>query len=325
MSRASEVSTGQRLPLKILVSLVVGVVGYLIAQLVDRTSTQQTILLSLGISFFVAGIAFVVQFLYDVEKQLDSMANAYQGHARTNEERINEGFKKINAATQLFGLVEASELNTDEMTQLVRNATQVKSSPPLVFEFAQAEITRLSEMLKTLSDGEEITYEGEDRDWLLGLTRVAAATIDATSLTTVDAGASFIDGGLWESDLGHRYMEAQQNAIRRGVRIRRIFILVDHSTEFLNDPKFQSVCRHHKEIGIAVKILDSSRIASIRHSTPFVDFIIFDSVLAYQTTPAGGPRTRPEIVDTRLITKQGTVQARIQRFQELWNEASEIP
>src|SRR5690606_6212785 len=116
-------------------------------------------------------------------------------HALT-QALIREEITKVSAATELFGAVEASALRTDVVTQLVRNATSVKrAETPLVFEFAQAEINRLSGYLRDLGQQADVVYDGEDRDWMLGLTRAASESIDATSLTTVDAGGrGSVDG-----------------------------------------------------------------------------------------------------------------------------------
>jgi hypothetical protein len=322
VSLNAKLQRGQRIPVKVLVSVLFGVVGYGASQAVDSSNVH--LVLGLAVSLFIAGIAFVVQFLYDVEKRREEMETEYEARAGETEQRITNGFTKINQATELFGLVEASALKTDAMTQLVRNSTRIESSPALVFEFAQAEIARLSEMLKTLGEGGDVTYEGEDRDWLLGLAKTATSTIDATSLTTVDAGGKgFVDGGLWSSDLGQRYLDAQRDAIRRNVAIRRIFIM--DRPELVDDPDFLSICRFHEAIGIQVKIFDPSAVASVRRDSLF-DFVIFDSVLSYQTTPASrvGDNSRPVIISTRLVTHQSAVQDRIQRFQDLWREAQGI-
>ena len=50
-------------------------------------------------------------------------------------------------------------------------------------------------------------------------------SIDAISLSTVDAGVLGLDGALWTSDLGQRYLELQREATIRNVRIRRIFVV----------------------------------------------------------------------------------------------------
>jgi hypothetical protein len=304
------------IPIKVLVAILFGVLGFGASLLVD--SSRLHVVFGLSVSLFVAGIAFIVQFLYEVEKRLERMETAYSDQAEVTAERVTDGFKKINEATELFALVEASALKTDAMTQLVRNSTRIEASPVLVFDFAQAEVSRLSDMLKTLSDGADVTYEGEDRDWMLGLTRASRSSIDATSLTTVDAGGrGFVDGGLWASDLGQRYLDAQSDAIRRGVVIRRLFIM--DRPELLTDPDFVNVCAAHRDTGIQVRILDPSRIAGTRRDSLF-DFIVFDGVLSYQATPASrvGDRSRPVIVNTQLITRLAAVADRVQRFNDLW-------
>ncbi len=75
----------------------------------------------------------------------------------------------------------------------------------------------MTSFVRQLPGGTEIAYDGEDREWMLGLTAEASRSIDAISLSTVDAGIRGFDGGLWTSDLGTRYLELQHEAIARGV------------------------------------------------------------------------------------------------------------
>src|SRR5262249_36495681 len=161
---------------------------------------------------------------------------------------------------ELFRLIEESELGKELIVQLLRHATSIsQDSPPLIYKFAEAEISRLSRYLKDLGQGADLTYDGEDRDWLLGLTRVASKTIAATSLSTVDGwGNGLVDGGLWTSDLGVHYLEAQREAIRRGVEIRRLFI-VDRP-DLPSNPDFTSILKLHTEIGVRVRILRSNQV-----------------------------------------------------------------
>ena len=163
-------------------------------------------------------------------------------------------------------------------------------------------------------------YEGEDRDWILGLTRHAASTIDAISLTTVDAG---IDGGLWMTDLGQRYLQTQQEAVHRGVKIRRIFVTDRASAA--EDRDFQYVCGVHSRMGIEIRVLDAADAPGTRANTMF-DFIVFDDSLSYESTPASVPgRSRqPIIINTRLVQDRERVEDRVRRFQELWTAAQEI-
>jgi hypothetical protein len=181
----------------------------------------------------------------------------------------------------------------------------------------------LSGYLKILGQGGDLNYEGEDRDWLLGLTQVATKSIDATSLTTIDAGGrGFIDGGLWTSDLGQRYLEAQHEAIeKRKVEIRRIFI-VDRR-ELQNHPELNAVMRQHAEIGVQVKTLRPEIMSTRRAS--LVDFIVFDGVLSYQVAPASRiEENRPIIAMTTLMTNPSRVQDRIARFRDLWEAAQDF-
>jgi hypothetical protein len=333
---------------KIVVSLLLGGAAFLISSAIDSGVGNQTIL-SIGVSVFVSGLVLLIQFLVDVDHRLDALTREVRDlvgrldeHSQTvqkmiatefaaiNQQTKNEfvkiqgQFTKINEATELFGLVEASALKTDAMTQLVKHATTIeRGNPPTVFEFAQEEIARLSRYLKALGLGADVTYEGEDRDWLLGLAAVASHTIDATSLTTVDAGGrGFVDGGLWTSDLGRRYLEAQKEAIERGVTIRRIFII--DRRDLQNHDDFIKVLEEHIKIGVNVRILDP-RTLTFSRQTSVADFIVIDGVLVYRSTVITRVEegSHPVIDSTRLVTNRDEVVDRIVRFRELWTAADE--
>jgi hypothetical protein len=336
--RKGRTSTRTRLITKIIVSLLLGLIAFLLAQVLDNKGGASGLVLGIGGSVFVSGVAFVAQFLIDVADRLDALGyriddlgsnlaraeNIIERRHAENQEMINSGFLRINTATELFGAVEASALKTDAMTQLVKNSTSVgKGKPSLVFDFAQAEIGRLSGYLKDLGQGGDVTYEGEDRDWLLGLTRVAAVTIDATSLSTVDAGGrGFVDGGLWNSDLGQQYLDAQREAIARGVAVRRIFI-VDRPELEINDD-FIGVIREHTKIGVQVRTLKPDDLAGTRRSS-LIDFIVIDGVLSYQATPASrSPGRPPTIASTTLVTNPVRIAERIERYKALWAAAAPV-
>jgi hypothetical protein len=309
---------------KIAVAVMFGLGAFALSQTLDARTEGQT-LLAIGTSVFVSGIAFVVQFLLDVEARIevlqDSMRQVeerYEHHSQEIARMTREQFEKINDATELFGAVEASALRIDRVTQLVRDATTVaRDRDSLVSRFAQSEIVRLSGYLKDLGQQAAVAYEGEDRDWLLGLTRAAVKTIDATSLTTTDAGGrSFMDGGLWTGDLGQKYLVAQHTAGRRQVKIRRIFIF--DRPEFKDDKDLVNILRQHIAAGVEVRTLTPSR-----DHYSFTDFIVFDGELCYQTQPASPfGDSRPIIASTVLITAPDRVQARIAHFEELWKEAT---
>jgi hypothetical protein len=321
---------GSRLIGKIAVSVMFGVIAFLLAQGLDA-QVGTPVILGVGASVFVSGVAFLTQFLIDVEVRIDtvestlrSVEDRYEYHNRDTRRMITGEFTKINAATELFGAVEASALRTDAVTQLVKNSTGVtRDTPSLVFDFAQAEIMRLSGYLKVLGHAGDVVYEGEDRDWLLGLTRVASMTIDATSLTTVDAGGrGFVDGGLWNSDLGQRYLEVQRDAIKKGVVIRRIFII--DRPELQEDADFVNILKQHVDIGVTVRTLMADDIAATRRAS-LIDFIVIDGVLSYQATPASRVANRPPtIATTTLVTDGDRVAERIARYEDLWVNADPL-
>ncbi len=313
----------QNLSRKILITLAGGAVAFLAASLISALAFQ------VATSVFVSGVLFVTLYLIEVDHRLVQTETSQRIHAEITHRLIDEGiadikggFTKINEATALFGLVEASALRTDGMTQLVRHSTQIDvNAAPLVFNFAQTEIARLSELLRELGNGSDVVYEGEDRDWMLGLTRNAVSSIDAISLTTVDAG---IDGGLWMSDLGQRYLQTQQEAARRGVTIRRIFVA--DKPEIIDQVEFLDVCYLHQRMGIQVKALDAAAAPGTIANTMF-DFIIYDGSISYESTPASvntGRTRQPIIINTRLVLQQHRVLDRIQRFHELWACARSI-
>lgn len=302
-------TTENRTLRKILVSLGIGALAYFLTNILTNVFSEPEIL-ALTMSVFFGGVTLVTQFLTDFEHRLGA---------------VETGFAKINEATELFALVEASALRTDAVLQLVRHSTQIDpTSPPLIHRFAQAEISRMSEFLKELGEGGNVSYEGEDRDWMLALASNAERSIDATSLTTVDAGGKgFVDGGLWSSDLGQRYLEVQRHAMDKGVKIRRVFIL--DRPDLAADPDFLAACQDQRDMGIHVRVLDSSAVPGIRRSSLF-DFVLFDEVISYEVTPASrlGDTARPAIVTTRLELRPLRVKDRIQRFKDLWSSAREI-
>jgi hypothetical protein len=303
---------------KVLVSLAIGGLAYGITEL-----TGQPEIWSLTLSVFVGGVTLVIQFLMEFEARLARVETAKERHSARIEQMVEEGFARISEATELFSLVEASALRTDAITQLVRHATQIRTSAPtLVPNLALAEIDRVSEFLKGLSEGVSVTYEGEDRDWLLALTRLADSTIDATSLTTVDARGT--DGGLWTSDLGHRYLEAQQAAVRRGVKIRRVFIIL-HPADPATYAGLTDACKLQQQFGVEPRVLDWDAIPPTLRDAMY-DFVLFDEAVSYETTTASQMEdpARPTILNTRLELRPDRVDGRVQRFKALWESADAV-
>lgn len=304
---------------KVLITTFTGGLAYLIT----NTSGESQIW-SITLSTFIGSVVLVIQFLIDFENRLGTVEETHNRHAESMERLVNDGFTKISEATELFGLIEASPLGTEVMLQLVRHSVRIQpGTPSLVFDFAQSEITRMAEFMKELSGGAEVTYDGEDRDWLLALARNARSTIDATSFSTWGGGTGVVDEGLWKSDLGQRYLEAQRDAVDRGVVIRRLFIM--DSPGLSSDAEVLKACAAQREIGVQVRILDPSAIPAKRRSQ-LLDFIIFDRVVCYELTsaPRIGWDGSTVIANTRLVLTPHRVAERAQGFKDLWASAQEF-
>lgn len=306
---------------RIFFTLLIGGLAYLVTNIVDSEQSQAW---GIIVSLFIGGVTLVVQFMADFDHRLESVEEKQETHLTEIQSLVKDGFTKINEATTLFQAVEASAMQTDAIIRLVRYSTQIEPcAPPLIHGFAQSQINRTSQFLKELSEGGQVCYDGEDRDWMLGLTMQSQATIDATSLSTVDAGGKSYDGGLWTSDLGQRYLERQREAIHRGVVIRRVFILdsVGQTTE----PDFLRIYQRQQDLGIQTRVLDRSTIPHALKNLLF-DFIVFDGVVSYEVTPASRVEDtmRPIIVKTNLALRPERVKERMQRFEELWDAAQKF-
>ncbi|MEN3304459.1 MAG: hypothetical protein V7603_661 [Micromonosporaceae bacterium] len=295
--------------------------AYLITSLVDKPNIA-----GFTLSILIGGVILIVQFLNDFDTRLRAVEREQLVHMKNIEQMVESGFHKINEATELFALVETSTIRPDDVTALVRHSTRINpSAPPLVQSLAHAQIRRTSDLLKELSEGADVIYEGEDREWLLGLTDYANSTIDAVSLTTVDAGSEGLleGGGLWTSDLGQRYLEAQRQAAQRGVTVRRILVLDQPTLE--NDAGLQHLSELHKAAGIAVRVLEPASVPRTRRHA-LLDFIVFDNVISYETTRASSidSSAKAIIATTRLVLRSSLVRERIRWFDDLWTSAKEI-
>jgi hypothetical protein len=340
-----------RVTRKILVTLLTGGLAYLVTNAV-----QDDQLAAIALSAFFGGSALIVQFMVDMDDRLDNLereqtvrldglerrqtnrlealesqqearlrALAAAQDARNGEVRdlVQQSYSKISRATRLFELVEASALRTDAVIQLVQHSTQIGPDvPPLVSRVAQEEIERISRFLKELGDGTVTSYEGEDRDWLLTLALNAKVSIDATSLNTVDARGRGLDSSFWQSDLGQRYLEVQRHRVSHDrIKVRRLFI-VDRGAG-TPGPDFLDICRLQARMGIEVRILNAAEL-ELPLKTKLLDFILFDNIISYETTPAYRVEKawQPEIVKTELQLKPRTVEERVERYRDLWERAT---
>ncbi|GAA3213825.1 DUF6879 family protein [Actinocorallia longicatena] len=270
------------------------------------------------LSVLIGSVVLVVQFIWEFEKRVESMEMRLARHHESTTRLVQEGFSKISEATELYGLVEESVMHTHEITNLVRNSTRIKGAPDLIFAMAQSEIGRVSRFLKELGDGSMVFYDGEDRDWMLALTRQASRSLDAVSLGMVDAGVEG-HGGFWMTDLGRRYLDYQKEAVKRGVRVRRVFVL-DRTDDAYGDGQFSRLCALQEQMGIEVRLLNPSMVAGTPQQ--MFDIILFDGTVSYEVNSAAWlPDHRPTFLTTRLALDPEAIEQRSRHFNALWDSA----
>jgi hypothetical protein len=271
-------------------------------------SGRDSLLLTVVVTFGFALIFFIV----DTEMRISAV-----------DERMSEGFSKIGRSAELSSMIEQSALDTAVLTDFLETAGRAGGRvSPLVRRLARQEIERVTSFVRQLPAGSEITYDGEDRDWLLGLTREAEHAVDAISLSTVDAGMRGFDGGLWTRDLGPRYLELQREAVARNVRIRRIFVFENEN--LARDETFLRITQMQRDVGVEIRMLDHQLIPDWMQSMIF-DFILFDGEVSYETTPAttfSAGQSRPAIVRTVLSPVPARVGDLKGQFERLWEAAN---
>jgi hypothetical protein len=265
-------------------------------------------------------VALVVQFLMEFERRLAGVEAGLADAVGRIRETVRQGFAKVNDATELVTQMETAGVRPDAVTRLVKHAAGISPhAPPLVRDFVQLEVDRLSELLRGLKL-HEATYDGEDQDWLLNLTRCAAHTIDAISIPEVDAAGNTYHS-FWQSHLGRRYLDVQRQAIHRGVHIRRVF--VTERDEMANDPVLQRICQFQVDSGIEVRLLYPSAVP-LEIRGQITDFILFDDNLSYETTPM--PHVEhgdvPVILSSRLELREDRLSERTARYRNIWESGS---
>lgn len=307
---------------KVIVTVIVGILAYVLTENMLDDDGPWAIMASV----FLGGVAFVTQFLVDVERRMERLERTQADHRRALDRRVDVRFRQVGEATKLHDMVFESKIPTSEVGELIRSAVKVDlQTPDLAAKLAGSERNRMMDFLRQLHRNGEAFYEGEDRDWLLGLTRHVSASMKATSLTTVDSSDTGApDNGLWQTDLGMRYLEFQKDAIQRGVRIQRIFVL-DMPTDPIGP--FIEIMQQHRDRGVDVRVINPMDVQGDGVSpNAHYDFILFDDSLSYETTPAARPdlKTAPYILHTRIRIQPETVKERIRRFDMLWRIAQDL-
>ncbi|NJP49179.1 hypothetical protein HCJ93_03580 [Streptomyces sp. SBST2-5] len=266
---------------RVVVTVVLGGLTYLITEIADQPEIWQ-----ITMSLFIGGASFVVQQLADFERRLD------------------RGLVGFNETTRLFSRLDVSPVGAAEVRQLANSVAELDSGrPDFVYGFVRAEIRRTAALVEALR-GNHADYRGEDRDWLLNLTRCASRSIDAVSTS--------VDRGFWETDLGRHYEAAQEEAVERGVRVRRLIIL---NTPGDLDAEMTEMLDRQKSLGIDVRTLVLSTLEARDRRDAVKNFVVFDEAVSYEMTTEDNDPSR--IYETSLVFGERVAQ-RTGRFEVWW-------
>ena len=282
---------------KIIVTAVAVGLAYLATK-----ATNQPAIWQWTMSVFVGGIVLLVQFLIDLADE--------SSRSTVLIRRMNEAATTLAETEKVLG--------SDSLTRLVKATGALDQRDDPLLSFVQQQIGEMTNLFEGLRSG-RAAHEGENPDWLLGLTDTALTSIDATSLTSFDKAGRFKgyvdEGPFWEGELGQRYLLRQLAAIERKVRIRRLFVLVDGEAEPI---QLATLLRPHEEIGVEIRILPRERIPPLRCSG-LADFIIFDRRISYEfeTAKVAGDSSNP-FTDVALIVGTKHLERRREVFEELW-------
>ncbi|MYZ08163.1 hypothetical protein GT028_12430 [Streptomyces sp. SID2999] len=266
---------------RVAVTALLGGVTYLITNLTDQPEIWK-----ITLSVFIAGATLIVQQLADFERRLD------------------DGLTGFNDTTRLISRLDTSPVGSGEVTRLARNVAALEPGrPDLLYTFVRAEVRRLANLMEALR-GNHADYPGEDRDWLLGLARCAGASIDAASTS--------VDRDFWGTDLGRHYVTAQEQAVSRGVRVRRLLIL---GTPADLDADVEELRAWQRSLGFEIRVLVLSTLETWEQREAVKNFVVFDRAISYETTPADGDPSR--VYETSLTVGE-RVDERVRRFETWW-------
>jgi hypothetical protein len=285
---------------KALITSFVGAVTYALTEFLLTDQDFQLVL-----TVFVGGLTLVIQFMVDSDRRIAG---------------FEQLLADLNESTSLLAQLEKSPWHGESILGVVRSAVALTSPSPLVQDFVEAETVRFSELLETLREG-RANYDGEDRDWILSLTRCVRVGIDAISTPQTDA-APDSAYGFWRSDLGLRFLAEQRIAARR-VPVRRVFVLPGNEPP--TNPDFLQICKDQIEQGVQVRWVNEPDLRSDLRNA-LVGLVIFDGAVSYEVTPAQLAATdgKPSIVSTQMVTRTRQVDARRRYFNDVWAVATPL-
>lgn len=303
--------------MRVVVALATGGATFLLSYLLDGEMTWTTML-----SVFIGGVVLVVQHLLGVESSLDTVAD---GQA-TRLSELGQRLDRVDRGVLLLESLENSAVETAvpgarPVSMLVERVAKFTPPSPVLGRLVAEEIRAMNDLLRGL-EGDSVTCQGEDRDWILALTRGSKKRISATSTTAADGGRRSFSDGFWKSELGRAYLAAQREAVGRGVLVRRVFIL--NSEKIRRNSDFVKICEEQRSAGIVVHSVvvpggDQLGSGGTGWRKTFRDFILFDDEVSYEVEV--GALQGASITSTHLKFDRTRIDERIALFNEIWAEA----
>lgn len=297
------------LVLKVLITVVVSTVAYVLTNLVDQSGDE---LWKIAVAVVIGGSALIVQYMVDFEQRL---ATVETGH-RERSRRLEEHFDHLSDAAALLSDLDEAGMSTSDAKRLIKSLRRVgQQGPEIVKAFARSEVESLASVVTDLT-GMSAHWPRDNNEWLIRLTQCAQRTIDATS--------SSVDQPFWGTDSAGPYLDAQTEAMAlRRVTIRRLFMIKE--TEADNPvvmARFTRLCQAQRNVGITVRYLVLPPSPEEQpHPRPAArDVVIFDTDLYLEFEPD----QLGVNVKTTLDAQRERVNRQVRWFNALWARAREI-
>lgn len=288
---------------------------------------DDTPLLPIALAVLCGATALVVRHLAGLSRQLDEQAReareareALDGTAAAVRESLErqaadpargtDRDRAVAPASAAGAPVEAvvhrldKQVTPDSIPEQSRRAIAevLTTGPDILQTFARAELERV---VRHMADLNNLTAEcaGENHDWMLSLTHSTERSLLATSTS--------VDREFWNSEPASRYLQAQREAIERGVIVQRLFLL--ESAEMLDD-KLLRLCEEQELLGIELRAAVMQELPPHLQRGTTSDFILYDEGVSFEIEQD----LRDVNVKTRLIARPDHVGQRLRRFRELW-------
>ncbi|MEO5873818.1 MAG: hypothetical protein ABIS86_00835 [Streptosporangiaceae bacterium] len=197
----------------------------------------------------------------------------------------------VEVAPWLPGLVERTSHATAQIVQRYQEGTLEAEAHRL--------LRQVTEELEDMTRG-RITRSQHDYEHLMSGVENCRNTLDAITNTVGDP-------LWWRTELAHRYWQANEAAIGRGVRIRRVFVYDSLTTELTD------LVDGQRRAGVQVAVVQRHSL----HSAAHTNFAVLDRSSAWQ----GRMNAHAEISGNVFIVNRHDVDRLGDVFEQCWAAA----